>query len=289
MKMELSYKGKILFIGGGKICEAIINGIITSGFINKEDVFVSEPDIERSKYINETLGVTTTQNNKEYLKESDIAVLSVKPNVVSAVLKEIGGLITKKQLVISVAAGVPLKFMESHLKSGSRIIRVMPNTPCLVGETAAGVSLGSNVQKGDEELVVKMLSSVGKCFVVDEKLLDVVTGLSGSGPAFIFMVIKALSDGAVKMGLPRNIADTLAAQTTFGTAKMALESGLHLGQLRDSVITPGGTTIEGIYVLEDAGLNAALMRAVEASTLKSKELGEMFKETKSGKSDRLTI
>lgn len=276
MKSTSGFEGKILFIGGGKICEAIINGIIKSGFIDKKDIFISEPDKDRRRYIEEKIGVSVTQDNKEYLQRSNMVVLAVKPDIVSVVLKDVGNLIVKEQLIISVAAGAPIKFIESYLQKGCKVIRIMPNTPCLVGETAAGISLGKYAEKGDEELVVKMLSAVGKCFVVEEKLLDVVTGLSGSGPAFICMVIQALSDGAVKMGLQRNVANTLAAQTVFGTAKMVLESGIHPCQLKDSVITPGGTTIEGVYKLEQGGLNALLMSAVEAATIRSKELGKMF-------------
>ncbi|MGR3178241.1 MAG: pyrroline-5-carboxylate reductase [Candidatus Anammoxibacter sp.] len=274
------YTGKLLFIGGGKICEAIINGIIKSGFIDKKNVFVSEPNKDRGKYIKEKIGISVTQDNKQYLKKASVIVVAVKPNIVKVVLKDIGKLVNKSQLVVSVAAGVPINFIESYLPKGSKVARIMPNTPCLVGETAAGISLGKYAKKPEEELVVKMLSTVGKCFVVEEKLLDVVTGLSGSGPAFICMVIQALSDGAVKMGLPRNIANTLAAQTVLGTAKMVMESGLHTGQLKDSVITPGGTTIEGVYKLEQGGLNALLMSAVEAATNKAKELGEMFTNCK---------
>ena len=274
------YTGKLLFIGGGKICEAIINGIIKSGFIDKKNVFVSEPNKDRGKYIKEKIGISVTQDNKQYLKKASVIVVAVKPNIVKVVLKDIGKLVNKSQLVVSVAAGVPINFIESYLPKGSKVARIMPNTPCLVGETAAGISLGKYAKKPEEELVVKMLSTVGKCFVVEEKLLDVVTGLSGSGPAFICMVIQALSDGAVKMGLPRNIANTLSAQTVLGTAKMVMESGLHTGQLKNSVITPGGTTIEGVYKLEQGGLNALLMSAVEAATNKAKELGEMFTNCK---------
>ena len=270
------FLGKMLFIGGGKICEAIINGIVKSGFIEKKNITVCETDSEREKYIKERIGVSVTQDSKKNISKSDIIVLAVKPNVVSVVLDDIGKFIKKKQLVISVAAGVPIKFIESYLQKESKVIRIMPNTPCLVGETAAGISLGKYTNKNNEDFVVRMMSAVGRCFVVEEKLLDAVTGLSGSGPAFICMVIQALSDGAVKMGLPRNIANTLAAQTTLGAAKMILDSNIHPAQLRDNVITPGGTTIEGVYKLEQGGLNATLMSAVEAATVKSKELSRMF-------------
>ncbi len=275
-KSGKSFKGKVLFIGGGKICEAIISGIIKSGFVNKNDVVVSEPDSARRKYMEKNLEITTTGDNKEHLAKASVVVLAVKPNIVGIVLGNDGEAITKDQLVVSVAAGVPLEFLESHLQEGSRVARVMPNTPCLVGEVAAGISLGKCAGKKDEELVTAMFSAVGKCFVVDEKLIDAVTGLSGSGPAYVFMVIQAMADGAVKMGLPRDAATTLAAQTVYGAAKMVLESGMHPIQLKDSVITPGGTTIAGAHELEKGGLNATLINAVEAATLRSKELKKMF-------------
>ncbi len=267
---------KFLFIGGGKMAEAIMSGIIKSNFAESRDIFVSEPNEERQKYINKTIGALVTGDNRKFLKDCSVIILAVKPNIVSTVLKDISSQVTKNHLIISVAAGIPIKFMESHISDECRVIRIMPNTPCLVNETAAGVSLGRKANKKDEKLVVNMLSAVGKCFVVDEKLLDAVTGLSGSGPAFICMVIQALADGAVKMGLPRDIANTLAAQTTLGTAKMVMESDMHVMQLRDSVITPGGTTIEGIHELEHGALSSVLMNAVEAAALKSKELGKMF-------------
>ena len=272
---------KFLFIGGGKMAEAIMSGIISSNFADKRDIFVSEPNGERQKYISKTIGVQVTGDNRKFLKDCGVIILAVKPNIVGSVLNDINTLVTKNHLIVSVAAGIPIRFMESHIPNECRVIRIMPNTPCLVNETAAGISLGRNANKKDEKLVVEMLSAVGKCFVVEEKLLDAVTGLSGSGPAFICMVIQALADGAVKMGLPRDIANTLAAQTTLGTAKMVLESDMHVMQLRDSVITPGGTTIEGIHELEHGALSSVLMNAVEAAALKSKEMGKMFSDDNS--------
>lgn len=272
----IKYNGRVLFIGGGKICEALIGGMIKSGFVDKKNISVSDLDKERCKYLKDKLGINTTHDNKKYLSEANLIILAVKPKVVWAVLNEIGEFVAKGQLLVSVAAGIPIKFIESSLKEGCKVIRVMPNTPCLVGETAAGISLGSHVEKEEGELIVKMFSAVGKCFVLEEEHLDAVTGLCGSGPAFVCMVIQALADGGVKMGLRRDVANTLACQTVLGTAKMVLETGLHLGQLRDIVITPGGTTIEGIYCLEKGGLNALLIEAVEAATIKSKSLSEKF-------------
>ena len=176
--------------------------------------------------------------------------------------------------MISIAAGVPLARIETHLPPGSRVIRVMPNTPALVGASASAYALGKDAQPGDGVLEQKLLSAVGVAYQVKESLLDAVTGLSGSGPAYVFMIIEALSDGGVAAGLPRDIATKLAAQTLLGSAKLLLETGLHPGALKDMVTSPGGTTIEGLHELEKAGLNAALISAVRAATEKSKKLGQ---------------
>ena len=183
----------------------------------------------------------------------------------------------QQHLIGSIAAGTRIEAIESALPEGTRVVRVMPNTPCLVSEGAAGYALGKNATEEDGKLVGTMLSAVGEAFLLDEKLLDAVTGLSGSGPAFVYLVIEALSDGGVKMGLPRDAAMRLAAKTVLGAAKMVLETQKHPGELKDAVTSPGGTTIEGIHALERGRLRATLMDAVEVATLKSKMLGEAKK------------
>jgi pyrroline-5-carboxylate reductase len=267
-------KKRIGFIGGGKMGEALINGILRAGLSTSEKIMVSDVDKKRLQILEKEAGIKTTQDNKKITSDSDIIILAVKPNMMGSVLDELNSEITSKHLVISIAAGVPLSFMESSLNEGCRVVRVMPNTPCLVGETAAGYALGKNATQADGKLVGQLLDAVGKSFLLEEKYLDAVTGLSGSGPAFIYVVIEALADGGVKMGLPRDVAITLAAQTAFGAAKMVLESDTHIGQLRDSVTSPGGTTIEGLHALEKGGIRNALIDAVEVATKKSKRLGK---------------
>ena len=273
-------KEKIGFIGGGKMGEALINGILRAGLSSSDKIMVSDVDKKRLQILEKEAGIKTTQDNKKITSDSDIIILAVKPNMMGSVLDELNSEITSKHLIISIAAGIPLSFIESSLNKGCRAIRVMPNTPCLVGETAAGYALGKKATRNDGKLVGQILDAVGKSFLLEEKYLDAVTGLSGSGPAFIYVVIEALADGGVKMGLPRDVAITLAAQTAFGAAKMVLESGTHIGQLRDSVTSPGGTTIEGLHALEKGGIRNTLIDAVETATKKSKSLGKALSKRK---------
>ncbi len=267
-------KEKIGFIGGGKMGEALIKGVIRAKLSSAGKIIVSDVDKKRCQILEEETRIKTTQENKKVTSSSDIIILAIKPNVMGDILEELKNGITPKHLVVSIAAGIPLSFIESFLNKGCRAIRVMPNTPCLVGEMAAGYALGKNATRNDGKLVGQILNAVGKSFLLEEKHLDAVTGLSGSGPAFIYMVIEALTDGGVKMGLPREVSTTLAAQTAFGAAKMVLEAGMHIGELKDFVTSPGGTTIEGLHELEKGGIRNALINAVEAATKKSKRLGK---------------
>ena len=256
--------------------EALIKGVLRAKLSSADKIIVSDVDKKRWQILEEDTGIKTTQENKKVTSNSDIVILAVKPNVMGSILEELKSDITPKHLVVSIAAGIPLDFIESFLNGGCRTVRVMPNTPCLVGETAAGYALGKNATRHDGELVGQILNAVGKSFLLEEKYLDAVTGLSGSGPAFIYMVIDALADGGVKMGLPREVSTKLAAQTAFGAAKMVLESGMHIGELKDFVTSPGGTTIEGLHALEKGGIRNALIDAVEVATKKSKRLGKVF-------------
>jgi pyrroline-5-carboxylate reductase len=206
---------------------------------------------------------------------AEIVFIAVKPGIVPVVLREVSGAITPQHLVISIAAGVPIASMESLLPAGARVVRVMPNTPCLVGASATAFALGKNATAQDAACVKTIFDAVGKTFLVEEKLLDAVTGLSGSGPAYVYLVIEALADGGVHMGLPREIATALAAQTVMGAARMVLETRHHPAQLRDMVTSPGGTTMAGLHALECGNLRAAIMNAVEAATERSKELGKV--------------
>jgi pyrroline-5-carboxylate reductase len=273
-------KERIGFIGGGKMGEALVKGVLRAKLSSAGKIIVSDVDKKRCQILEKETGIKTTQENKKVTSGSDIIILAIKPNVMGDILEELKNDITPKHLVVSIAAGIPLSFIESFLNKGCRVIRVMPNTPCLVGETAAGYALGKNATRNDGKLVGQILNAVGKSFLLEEKHLDAVTGLSGSGPAFIYMVIEALTDGGVKMGLPRDVSTTLAAQTAFGAAKMVLEAGMHIGELKDFVTSPGGTTIEGLHALEKGGIRNALINAVEAATKKSKRLGRAFSKRK---------
>jgi pyrroline-5-carboxylate reductase len=263
----------IAVIGGGKMGAALVKGVVRTGVTVAKRIWVAEPaDAARNALAKET-GVNVTADNAAAAKNARVVILAVKPDTVPAALAQIKPVFAKDHLLLSIAAGVTLLKLESSLPAGARIIRAMPNTPALVGCGAAAFALGPTATAADAALAQKILGSVGLAFQLPEKLLDAVTGLSGSGPAYIYMVIESLSDGGVAMGLPRDVATKLAAQTVLGAAKMVLETGLHPGVLKDHVTSPGGTTIEGIHALEAGSLRATFMRAVKAATEKSKFLG----------------
>ncbi|HKI69167.1 MAG TPA: pyrroline-5-carboxylate reductase, partial [Verrucomicrobiae bacterium] len=220
-------------------------------------------------------GAKTTVANADVLKSANVIFLAVKPDQVAAVLAELHDNFTKQHLLISIAAGVPITKLEGGLGAGARVIRVMPNTPALVGESASAFALGKSATAADAKLAQKLLSAVGVAFQVKEPLLDAVTGLSGSGPAYVYQFIEALSDGGVAAGLPRDVATKLAAQTVLGAARMVLETGQHPGALKDMVTSPGGTTIEGLHELEKGKLRGVVMSAVRAATEKSRKLGQV--------------
>ena len=266
---------EIGFVGGGKMAEALVRGLLRAKLCRTEQLIVSDVLEQRRRYFQDVLNVRSTPENAEVADFARVLVLAVKPHVVvTPVLRELAPSLQRQHLVVSIAAGVPLRILESALPEGQRVVRVMPNTPALVGEMAAGYSLGRHATEEDGKLVAQILGAAGRAFELDEKLLDAVTGLSGSGPAYVCLIIEALSDGGVKMGLPRDVATALACQTLLGTAKMIVETKKHPGELKDMVTSPGGTTIEAIHELEKGGLRAALIRAVEAATLKSQQLGK---------------
>lgn len=260
------------FIGAGKMATALIRGMIRAGTATPATIFASDPLESARNALVADAGVTVYDSNARVAHKSDVLVLAVKPQSMPHVLAHLRPVVTPNHLIISIAAGVPLQILASGLGDDRRIVRVMPNTPALVGEGAAGYCLGPAVRAGDEEIVTACLRSVGRAYPVPEPLLDTVTGLSGSGPAFVFVVIEALSDGGVRMGLPREVATALSAQTVLGAARLVLESGLHPGILKDQVTSPGGTTIAGLHALERGGVRAALIDAVEAATRRSAEL-----------------
>jgi pyrroline-5-carboxylate reductase len=262
------------FLGAGKMATALAKGFIGSGLVSPDQILASDlSDDAKEAFASET-GARTTAFNPDVVTFGTVLLLAVKPDQVASVLAEVGAGITERHLLVSVAAGVTLAKLEAGVSPGVRVIRVMPNTPALVGASATAYALGSSVLPQDSELAGRLFSSVGLAISVKEPLLDAVTGLSGSGPAYAYLVIEALSDGAVAAGLPRDIALRLSAQTLLGSAKMVLDTGLHLGQLKDMVTSPGGTTIEGIHELEKAGLRGALMNAVRAAAEKARKLGQ---------------
>ena len=265
---------KIGFIGGGKMAVALAKGFIKAGLVQVADVIASDPAETAGQYFQKETGGRTTAYNPDVLNFADVIVLAVKPDQVAAVLADMKSGFTEKHLLISIAAGVPTARLERGLGEGMRVIRVMPNTPALVGASATALALGSFATRQDGELALKLFSSVGVAYLVREPLLDAVTGLSGSGPAYAYMIIEALSDGGVAAGLPRDISTRLAAQTMLGAARMVLETGFHPGALKDMVTSPGGTTIEGVHELERAGVRGALMSAVRAAAEKSRKLGQ---------------
>ena len=265
---------KIAFLGGGNMAEALIKGLIASGAANPSQIIATDPSADRREHLRRTYGIAIQKTNADAAREAGVVVLSVKPQVIDKVVGEISPVIDNTKLVISIAAGVGLAKIEKALKEASRVVRVMPNTPALVLAGAAALAGGKYASSGDLSLAQDIFTSVGRAVIVEEKLMDAVTGLSGSGPAYVFMIIDALSDAGVKAGLPRPLALELAAQTVFGSAKMVLETNEHPAKLRDMVTSPGGTTIEGLHALEKGKLRATIMNAVEAATARSRELGK---------------
>ncbi len=262
------------FIGAGKMATALAKGFVSAGCCTPEAIIASDVvSAAREHFSAETQSPAVT-GNRDVVTRSEILFLAVKPQNMAAVLAELKPLLQPHHLVISIAAGITLGTLEAGLGAGQRVIRVMPNTPCLVNSSASGYALGSAATLDDEQTVERLLGAVGLAFKVPEHLLNAVTGLSGSGPAFVYVMIEALSDGGVRMGLPRDVSTRLAAQTLLGAAKMVLETGQHPGELKDAVTSPGGTTIAGLHALERGGLRASLINAVEAATLRAIELGK---------------
>jgi pyrroline-5-carboxylate reductase len=259
------------FIGSGKMATALIRGMLRAGTARPESVSASDPVDAARAALAEATGIAVAGSNRAVAGRSDVLVLAVKPQSMAAVMEELRPSVTGEHLVVSIAAGVSLATLGAGLGT-DRIIRVMPNTPALVGLGASGYCLGELAGVRDEAVVRSCLEAVGRAYRVPESLLDAVTGLSGSGPAFVYLMIEALSDGGVRVGLPRDVATALAAQTLLGAATMVLETGLHPGVLKDQVTSPGGTTIAGLHALERGGLRAALIDAVEAATRRSAEL-----------------
>ncbi|GLJ45663.1 hypothetical protein SUGI_0961110 [Cryptomeria japonica] len=263
---------KIGFLGAGKMAEAIARGLHNAGVFPSSRMRTAHTRLPRREAF-ASFGVTILPSNAKLVEECQVVLLGVKPQLVKEVLVDLKPLFSEDKLLLSIAAGVKIKDLEEWA-GNARVVRVMPNTPCLVGETAAVMSLGSKATAQDEKFVKTLFEAVGKIWTVKEKLLDAVTGLSGSGPAYVYLAIEAMADGGVAAGLPRDLALALASQTVLGAAKMVRETKKNPGQLKDEVASPAGTTIAGIYELEKGGLRATLMSAVMAAAKRSEELSK---------------
>ncbi len=265
--------GNICFIGGGQMAEALIRGLLKKKIFKSGDILCSEPVEARRKYLQDRYQITTFSDNQRAIKEADIVLLAVKPQVMDTVLKGLKPVIEAKHLIISIAAGITIEKIQTFLGAGIRIIRVMPNTPALVLEGAAAVSKNDMTSREDLEIALYIFNAVGKAVEVPENLMDAVTGLSGSGPAYCFHFIEALIQAGIREGIPRQTAATLAIQTVIGSAKMCEETNRHPIELSSMVTSPGGTTIQGLYQLDKNGFSGIVMDAVNAATRRSKELG----------------
>lgn len=260
------------FIGCGNMANAMLGGIIKNNIIASSDIFCSDLNQVSLEVAKDTLGINVTKDNREVVEQSDIIVLSVKPQFYSSVINEIKDFIKDNQIIITIAPGQTLEGLESAFGRELKIVRTMPNTPALVGEGITAMCYNKNVTEKEADLVASILAGFGKVEVITENLMDAVVGVSGSSPAYVFMFIEALADGAVAAGMPRNKAYTFAAQAVLGSSKMVLETGKHPGELKDMVCSPGGTTIEAVRVLEKEGFRSSVMEAVKACIDKAKSL-----------------
>ena len=263
----------IALIGAGNMTEALVAGMLQAGVTSGAHLLATDILPERLATLQRQYGIQVSSDNVKAGEMCQIIILSVEPQVLGEVLDEMAPAIRPESLVISVVAGYPIERVAGHLRGKSRIIRAMPNTPSSVQVGITALSYGAGIRNEDASLARTIFQSVGKVVDVEERLMDAVTGLSGSGPAYIYLMIEALADGGVKMGLPRQAADLLAAQTVLGAARLVVESNEHPARLKDRVASPGGTTIAGLHELEKGGFRAALTAAVQAATERSKELG----------------
>jgi pyrroline-5-carboxylate reductase len=264
---------RLVIIGGGNMGEAILKGLIAAQLMKPQQVAVTDIIEARLAYLRETYAVQALTDNAEAVASADLIIVAVKPQDIVQTIQGIAPAMDDHKVLISIAAGVPTAKIESAFGKPVRVVRVMPNTPALVLAGAAGLCAGSHATPADLDVARVLFDALGRTVMVSEYLMDAVTGLSGSGPAYIFVLIEALADGGVKMGLTREAALTLAAQTVYGSAKLLLETGLHPGELKDRVTSPAGTTIAGLHALETQAFRGAVIDAVERATLRSRELG----------------
>ena len=279
----MSENNKIGFVGGGRMCEAIIRGVTQSGVISAENIFVTDLDIERLRWLGAECGVSTMQNDAEntgarqLAKECGVLILSVKPQMVSALLPDIAAALSPETLVISIVGGLPVATLEAAIPNNP-VVRVMPNTPMMVRKGVAGLVPGAKASADAVQYAKDLFSLVGTVYLIPEKWIDPLTGISGCGPAYAYLFIEALADGGVEMGLPRDLALALASQTLAGAGEMQLQTGWHPGTLKDSVTSPGGGTIAGVHALEDGAYRATIMNAVSKS---AKRMAELAKDPQS--------
>ncbi|MFT8312825.1 MAG: pyrroline-5-carboxylate reductase [Clostridium sp.] len=260
------------FIGCGNMAKAMIGGIVTSKLYSPQKIMISNPSNPSLQEVKEKFKVTTTNDNLKVAEFADILILSVKPNKYAHVIDKIKALVKSNVVIVSIAAGMSIENIKNYFGRDIKIIRAMPNTPALVGEGMASLCRNRNVTDDEMNLVVDIFRAFGEAEIVEERLMDVVTSVSGSSPALVYMFIEALADGGVLEGLPREKAYKMAAQAVLGSAKMVLETGKHPGQLKDEVCSPGGTTIEAVYSLEKNKFRGAVIEAVKVCTEKAKNM-----------------
>jgi pyrroline-5-carboxylate reductase len=253
------------------MAEALITGLLRSGLVEPASVYASDITAVRQEYLEQKFGIQTADNSA-VVSASDIVVLAVKPQAIPGLLEEIAPAARPEQTVVSIVAGISTGFIEAFFKVPVPVVRVMPNTPCLVGEGASALCPGKFCLQPNIDKAMAILKASGRAVVVDESMMDCVTGLSGSAPAYMYLIMEGFIDGAVRLGLSRDVARVLTAQTMLGSAKMVLETGEHPAKLKDMVTTPGGTTIAGLYALEEGALRSVLMKAVAEAALRSSQL-----------------
>ncbi len=262
------------FIGCGNMAQAMIGGILKSGNLPAECIIASDPYEENLKQAKSKYNMLTQIDNKEVAKFADIIILSVKPNKYLSVIEEIKDSIKTHVVIVTIAAGIPINLVEKTFEKQVKVVRTMPNTPAMVGEGMTALSFNSLVTEEDKLEVVKIFESFGKAETIDESLMDAIPAISGSSPAYVYMLIEAMADGAVMSGIPRNQAYKMAAQAVIGSAKMVIETGKHPGELKDMVCSPGGTTIDAVYTLEQNNFRGTIMAAMESCTAKAKKMSE---------------
>ena len=262
------------FIGYGNMGQAMVNSIIRENLVPIENIIVSKKEITQKTIAGNKHNIKIVSNNVEVARQADILILAVKPFIFGKILEEIKENIKEDAIVISIAAGISLSYLKKNLKENTKIVRAMPNTPALVGEGMTAYSLGCVLNDKERSEIESIFDSFGMSQVIDEGLMDGVTSISSSSPAYVYMMIEALADGGVREGIPRHLAYTLAAQAVLGSAKMVLETGLHPGELKDKVCSPGGVTIEAVANLEKYGFRSAIIEAVKKCIDKSKEIGK---------------